>query len=153
MQTRTASTCATTLLLVMTAACGVDDSPALETEDQATHGRSLLFHENARPAGVSMERWSERMWKWIFRQPAETNPLLDQTGADCGVDQGGPVWFLPSIMPGGTVFVGERSCTIPRGKAILVQTATYLNDYPCPDPNFHPAPGQSLYDFLIGPAR
>jgi hypothetical protein len=23
-----------------------------------------------------------------------------------------------------------------------------LNDYPCPDPNFHPGPDQSLYDFL-----
>jgi hypothetical protein len=24
----------------------------------------------------------------------------------------------------------------------------YLNDYPCPDPSFEPAPGQSLEDFL-----
>jgi hypothetical protein len=24
-----------------------------------------------------------------------------------------------------------------------------VNDYPCPDPTFHPAPGQSLYDFLL----
>ena len=32
----------------------------------------------------------------------------------------------------------------------MMQLSSALNDYPCPDPNFHPAPGQSLYDFLIG---
>ena len=29
-----------------------------------------------------------------------------------------------------------------------LQLASIVNDYPCPDPNFKPAPGQSLYDFL-----
>jgi hypothetical protein len=26
-----------------------------------------------------------------------------------------------------------------------------MNDFPCPDPAFKPAPGQSLYDFLLAP--
>jgi hypothetical protein len=99
-----------------------------------------------------MERWGELAWKWIYRQPAASNPLLDQTGASCDVDQQGPVWFLPSVIPAGPVFEGERSCTIPQHEALLVQVSSYLNDYPCPDPTFAPAPGQSLYDFLIGPA-
>jgi hypothetical protein len=46
-------------------------------------------------------------------------------------------------------FVASRSCTIPRHKAVLVSMASILNDFPCPDPNFRPAPGQSLYDFLV----
>src|SRR6185503_16480724 len=29
----------------------------------------------------------------------------------------------------------------------------YLNDYPCPDPDFKPAPGQSLQDFLTQGAK
>jgi hypothetical protein len=115
-------------------------------------GGSLLFAPDSRPYGVSMERWSELIWKWIYRQPTGSNPLLDLTGASCGVDQEGPVWFLPSVIPGAPVFQGERSCTIPHQRALLVQTAGFLNDYPCPDPTFQPAPGQSLYDFLIGPA-
>jgi len=112
-----------------------------------------LFPPDARPYDTSMARWGELAWKWIYRQPAASNPLLDQTGASCGVDQEGPVWFLPSIIPGSSHFEGERSCTIPHQKALLVQVSSYLNDYPCPDPTFQPAPGQSLYDFLIGPAK
>jgi hypothetical protein len=112
-----------------------------------------LFDPDASPYGTSMERWGELIWKWIYRQPAESNPLLDSTGASCGVDQEGPVWFLPSVIPGDSQFEGERSCTIPHHKALLVQVSSFLNDYPCPDPAFQPAPGQSLYDFLIGPAQ
>src|SRR6266480_411010 len=41
-----------------------------------------------------------------------------------------------------------RSCTIPTGKALFFPIITYLNDYPCPDPNFQPPPGQTLEEFL-----
>jgi hypothetical protein len=30
----------------------------------------------------------------------------------------------------------------------LISPSGSLNDFPCPDPNFKPAPGQPLYDFL-----
>ena len=33
-------------------------------------GGPALFARNARPYGTSMERWSELVWKWIYRQPA-----------------------------------------------------------------------------------
>ncbi len=80
------------------AACGVADPPSAQ---QAAALRekvgSALFEQNARPYGFSMERWSELLWRWIYRQPPH--------------------------------FVGERSCTIPRHTALLVQTAVFLNDY------------------------
>src|SRR5262249_17581225 len=135
-------------------ACGAEPTARPPSSQSATALRThsddqgLVFDEDAHPYGASMVRWSERIWSWIFRQPAATNPLLDRTGADCGVDQSGPVWFLPSIIPGGPVFRGERTCTIPRNRALLAQTAAFPNDYPCPGPAFQPAPGQSLYDFL-----
>jgi len=75
------------------------------------------------------------------------------TGADCAVGQEGPLWFLPAV-PGshfGTHVT--RTCTIPHELAIHLQMASALNDYPCPDPTFQPAPGQSLYDFLISAIR
>jgi hypothetical protein len=137
-------------------ACGgtPTSDPASSQEVAELHQSKgpALFPPDARPYGTSMERWGELAWKWIYRQPAASNPLLDQTGASCDVDQQGPVWFLPSIIPGGPQFAGERSCTLPHHVALLVQVSSYLNDYPCPDPSFAPAPGQSLYDFLIGPA-
>ena len=46
---------------------------------------------------------------------------------------------------GGTA---ERTIKIPAGKAIFFPLSNQFNDYPCPDPAFQPAPGQSLYDFL-----
>jgi hypothetical protein len=33
---------------------------------------------------------------------------------------------------------------------VAISVATAFNDYPCPDPTFQPAPGQSLFDFLMG---
>jgi hypothetical protein len=54
------------------------------------------------------------------------------------------VWYLASTA-GGAV---TRSCTIPAGKTILFPIVNTENDYPCPDPNFKPAPGQSLQGFL-----
>jgi hypothetical protein len=36
---------------------------------------------------------------------------------------------------------------------VLLEIGAYVNPWPCPDPNFRPAPGQSLYDFLIADAK
>ncbi len=109
----------------------------------------MLYEVDARPYGRSIERWSELVWTYIYSVPFDVNPFFDPTGVDCAVDQEGPVWFLPSI-PGAALGLNVvRSCTIPREKAVLFQLATADNDYPCPDPTFQPAPGQSLYDFLI----
>lgn len=141
------------LVLSATTACGTDESPSFEssTEARGSHHNPnpALFPRDAHPFGRSMVTWNERLWKWITAQPAPHNPILDLTGADCAVDQDGPVWFLPSVIPSSTPFVASRSCTIPHHKAVLVSIASILNDYPCPDPNFQPAPGQTLYDFLI----
>jgi len=109
----------------------------------------MLFPKDASPFGRSLERRSELLWSWIYAQPVDVNPILDPTGADCGQGQDQPVWFLAAVPGSSLGTVVTRSCTIPQEKAILVQLASILNDYPCPDPNFQPAPGQSLFDFLI----
>lgn len=117
--------------------------------DDRDNPNPMLYEVDARPYGRSIERWTELLWSYVYKVPFDENPFLDPTGADCAVDQKGPVWFLPSI-PGAALGLDVvRNCTIPREQAILFQLATALNDYPCPDPTFQPAPGQSLYDFLI----
>ncbi|HWL84179.1 MAG TPA: hypothetical protein VNO21_00070 [Polyangiaceae bacterium] len=145
--------------IALCAGCGSEaPAPAEETASTALQRDSanpnpMLFEKDARPYGVSMEQWSERLWKYILKIPFDENPNLDPTGADCAIDQEGPVWFLPAV-PGAMLGTSvTRACTIPRGRALFLQLASLANDYPCPDPNFKPAPGQSLYDFLIDGAK
>src|SRR6266498_3041732 len=143
----------TILLVALPFGCGMEEPTFSETSAELRghdhNPNPALFPNDAHPFGRDMARWNETLWKWIDSQPAAHNPLLDLSGADCAVGQDGPVWFLPSVIPSGRPFVATRSCTIPRHKALLVQTASILNDFPCPDPSFQPAPGQTLYDFLI----
>lgn len=101
------------------------------------------------PHGKTYGEWGAAWWKWVYAQPFSTNPVSDKTGAHCADGQSGPVWFLAGSF--GTT--EERSCTIPPGKTLFFPIFNIFNDYPCPDPNFHPAPGRSLYDFLAAGAR
>ncbi len=141
--------------LSLSTACMDDTASSDVSETTAAlgdHNRNpALFPARAHPYGLSQERWSELLWTYIYAQPIDHNPFLDPTGAECGTGQRGPVWFLPAV-PGSTLGTNvTRACTIPRHRAILLQLASIMNDYPCPDPTFEPAPGQTLYDFLIEP--
>ncbi|WP_394828284.1 hypothetical protein [Pendulispora albinea] len=113
----------------------------------------VLFRKCAHPYGTSMVTWSERVSQWIYRQPKDRNPILDQTGKDCAVDQHGPVWFIPPIENEAPVFRGARACTIPHGKAVLLDIGAFVNPFPRPDPNYRPAPGQDLFDYLVARAK
>ena len=144
--------------LAMLAACNPDKATAPtpgNSNDLATNanvasvaasaaGDRLAFSPEAHPYGQNMITWSEDWWKYIISIPTDSNPELDMTGADCTVSQHGKVWYL-ALLGTGTV---TRTCTIPHGRALLVNLSGVLNDYPCPDTTFHPAAGQSLQDFL-----
>jgi len=41
--------------------------------------------------GLTFGQWGAAWWQWALEQPTPTNPLLDTTGANCGVAQSGPV--------------------------------------------------------------
>ena len=135
------------------ATTGMTGSKASFSDDQ--HPRNPQAYEpHSRPFGTSMERWSEKLWQYVYSVPSAQNPLLDATGVDCAVQQpDGPVWYLPPVLgPGGTASF-TRTCTIPPGRALLVLTSGVLNDFPCPDPNFKPADGQTLFEFLLAGAQ
>lgn len=109
------------------------ETAAVESSLEHHNPNPMLFLEDARPFGRSLERWSELLWSWLDAQPFDHNPIVDPTGADCALGQEGPVWFLASV-PGSSLGTSvTRSCEIPRQKAILVQLSSLLNDYPCPD--------------------
>ena len=94
--------------------------------------------------GMTYGEWSAAWWEWVTSFPADQNPLVPEVEVDCELGQAGPVWFIAGTTGGTAV----RTCTVPAGKAIFFPIVNYLNDYPCPDPTFQPAPGQSLEDFL-----
>lgn len=125
--------------------------PSADQDVSGAGANSLAFNPNAHPYGDGMTEWSEDWWRWEMSIPTSVNPSLDPTGVDCAQQQAGHVWYLASSFGGpGSL---TRTCTIPHDRALLVNLSGVLNDYPCPDPSFHPAPGQSLEDFLAQGAK
>jgi len=74
-------------------------------------------------------------WQWVLSIPASVNPLIDQTGANCGQNQGvfsERVFFLSGTFNG----FDARTCTIPAGKILFfpVLNAFWTCDFPAPAP-------------------
>jgi len=147
----------TPLFVALLVGCGGSGPAATQTSsenlrhraaEEASGPNPMLFPKTAHPYGKPMYRWAELTWSYIYSIAPDQNPFFDTTGEFCAVNQDGPVWFLPAV-PGSSLGNNvSRSCTIPHDKAIMLQMSSAVNDYPCPDPSFQPAPGQSLYDFL-----
>ena len=144
------------VLAAALAACdvsGTGNVASVARQAESESAGSFAFPPLARPYGTSMVEWSQRWWQYIYAIPAAQNPMLSPTGGDCTLDQTGRVWMMSSVIdPGGTASF-TRSCALPQGEALLFNLSGVLNDYPCPDPSFQPAPGQSLYAFLAEGAR
>jgi hypothetical protein len=101
--------------------------------------------DNARWRGENLADLAARWTRWLTSMPAGVHPFGgDESGANCGINQEGPVWFLAA--PLVAAYTGH--CIVPAGKAIAMPVFSYLNDYPCPDASFQPPPGQSLETFL-----
>jgi len=117
------------------------------TQDGCNNPNPALFATDSRPFGRSMEGWAEAWWRWSYSIPLSLNPN-DTATADPGQNQHGPVFFLSNPPIDGRTF------NVPRHKAIAVLLSSVLNDYPCPDPTFQPAPDQTLFEFLsLGAAQ
>jgi hypothetical protein len=82
----------------------------------ATTADSRVFPPTSHPYGQGYGEWATDWWEWALNQPAATNPLTDRTGAQCANRQRGPVWFLA----GGDRDPVERTCTVPKGKALFI---------------------------------
>jgi hypothetical protein len=91
-------------------------------------------------AGQSQLFWAQAWWQWALGIPASNNPLTDMTGADAGVNNGGPVFFLAGNQGGAST----RTITVPVGKPIFfpvinsffvpINIDGTLNPAPCPSP-------------------
>jgi hypothetical protein len=136
-------------------ACGVaieesNVAPAASAENLTTGEREAeacrskpVLPASRRVAGRSQLDWSKEWWRWLLAIPADKNPEL-VLDVDCGFNQRGPVFYLPGFSADNYV----RTCRVPEGKFVLAPVWTFLNDFPCPDPSFQPAPNQTLEQFL-----
>ncbi|MEJ7600771.1 MAG: hypothetical protein WKG01_22895 [Kofleriaceae bacterium] len=114
---------------------------------EARGERLFAYAPESSPLDADMTRWQQRWWRWVMSIPYAENPMFDPTGEGCDVGQHDGVFFLATVVGGGTSQT-TRSCTVPAHQPILIVPAGSLNDFPCPDPSFQPAPGQTMYAFL-----
>jgi hypothetical protein len=79
-----------------------------------------VFPPNSHPFGLTYGQWSAKWWQWAVSIPNPNSPLNDTTGANCDVNQRGPVWFLAGTTGNPIDQPVMRTCTIPVGTAILI---------------------------------
>ena len=122
--------------------------PLLLTSEVAMgHGNPNpgVIPPHARAHGLSYGEWGAQWWRWAYSFPLDQFPPLQSGELDCSLGQSGSVWFLAGTLGQGPV---TRSCTIPMGKAVFFPIGiTFLNDYPCPDPNFDRLPAKPWSSF------
>lgn len=101
-----------------------------------------VFLPTEQPYGKSYTQWNVEWFKVFMGFDCDNNPWVF---ADKALFyETGSVYFLAGLNTEGV----SVDITVPEGKAIFFPLTNYINDYPCPDPNFKPAAGQSLEDFL-----
>ena len=96
---------------------------SLSAPDATAHLRRGVFEPGVVPIqinsnGTSYGDWAAAWWQWAFALPVTGHPLFDETGANCGAGQSGPVWFLGGVFNvSGTAVRTE--CKVPSGKALF----------------------------------
>jgi hypothetical protein len=76
-----------------------------------------------------------KWWQWALEIPTPINPLIDAN--PCNVNQHGYFFFLAGTTGGAAV---ERSCTIPKGKAIFFPVYTFFQTIEANNPNLDTIP-------------
>ena len=99
----------------------------------AAHDRPAVVLDAGQSVdGVSQSAYVERWWQWAMRLPDGVRAYQDPSGAQCGMNQSGPVWFLAGTE--GTMRV-DRRCEIPAGHYVF---------FPVIDLIAHSKPGKAL---------
>lgn len=77
----------------------------------------------AKVAGKPVDAYPNLWWQWVNRKRWGAQAFQDPTGAQCGLNQSGPVWYLA-----GTDGTDEarRECRIPEGKYLFLPIITVV---------------------------
>lgn len=96
--------------------------PAMAGKGNA--GNPGVLPPQSHPNGKTYGEWSAAWWQWALGQPADVNPLLDETGANAAQGQSGPVWFLCGVW--NSSGQAERSIAVPPGKALFFPIINFM---------------------------
>lgn len=94
-------------------------SVAVDGTVAASSQNAVVFPPNAHPYGRSLGAWGAEWWTWMGQYPLAESPITDSgavTYGDAGEQPDGHAWFLAGTFGGP----GERTLTVPKGKALLV---------------------------------
>jgi hypothetical protein len=135
------------ILALIPMACGSDPAMSFDAARPRAESASAaqVLPREARANGRSQVELAEDFQRYLYSVPLADNPTQNAAD-DCGPGQTGPVYLLPPFPFSGAV--RSRTCAVPTGKHVFFVFTGNFNIFPCPDPDFHPAPGQSLEDFL-----
>jgi hypothetical protein len=105
-------------LVLTSVAAGSLLSPAI-VPVSGQNESSPLYPTNSAPFGVPYNEWIVRWWQWDMYIPVDKHPNTDYTPEKCGIGQNdtSPVWYL--AVPFTEEQQAERTCTIPKDKAII----------------------------------
>jgi hypothetical protein len=113
------------LMMVLYLIVGTFIIPSMMNCSYGENIKPATYPADSRPYGLTYGDWTARFWQWLYSIPKPDNPGSDTTGKNCGLKQSGPVWFLAGTY-GGTI---ERTCTIPRDKAIMLAAINVECDF------------------------
>jgi hypothetical protein len=88
---------------------------------------SQIYSPNSSPYNIAYQEWPAKWWQWHMSIPADVHPRENYLPERCGLNQDGPVWFLPDGPNNPTQQV--RTCVIPSDKSILIQVVGGECDY------------------------
>jgi hypothetical protein len=108
-----------------TLAFGTGASAVVATNAPLTAGNPRVLPPQSHAYGKTHSEWAAAYWQWLLSIPADSNPLLDETGGFGDVGQSGKVWFLAGVTGSGNVTV-TRNCMVPARKALFFPVVTTL---------------------------
>lgn len=73
--------------------------------------------------GADRSFYANDWWQWAASMSGSESPVQDITGANCGVNQRGPVWYLAGGF--GSSFI-KRSCSIPSDRHLFFPAINML---------------------------
>jgi hypothetical protein len=97
-------------------------------KDDSTSDDPAVIDPAMKPYGKSFAEWSAEWVQYVnaFHSPGCVNPLSDESGASCAVDQDpeSPVFFLVGTFGGPA----KRKCKVPAGKSLFLPMMNVWGD-------------------------
>jgi hypothetical protein len=80
------------------------------------------FQSSSSYAGLTYGQWTVKWWKWAISNPADRNPVVDNSGRYAATNQPTDIWFLAGILADEKKErkYPKRECTIPSGRPVLI---------------------------------